>query len=74
MFGVQQAMVAKMVVDVGDQDREHKPPPELLDVYAGSGPVLPQGIDDLRVKVHLLVVRIGTDERGGRDEGNPLAR
>lgn len=60
---MEKAVIAEMVVNIGDEDRESHSPPKLLDVGTGRGTVHAQGVDDLRVTVLLDPVRLDPEER-----------
>ena len=62
-------MVAQVVIDIVDGDREGDPPPELLNVILSVGAVDADGVGDLAVGMLDAVATVDAEQRGGRAVG-----
>ena len=65
-LNVQEAMVQQVIIDIGDQDRESDPPPQLLNVGWRGRAVLAQGVDQFGIGMLAWIARFGAQHRGGR--------
>lgn len=68
---IEKAVIAQMIICVGDEDVEYHAPPQVFHVTLGRRPMLAHGVHNLKITMRFAVFR-AQHAHGGKKRNTPL--